>query len=88
MQKSIPTLIVVVGIISLIVILNIFQAVAALFGLIATQPFLLGLGVGVGGSALAHRRLLLRLHQLERQNRELEETVDRYINDNGGVQYP
>lgn len=79
MRNALSTLILVAGLIAVVLIWGVFTAVGAMFGLLATQPFLLGLAAGIGGSAFVGRRLLRRLYQLERRNRELERALDRFI---------
>ena len=79
MKNAAPLLIIVTGFIVLTLLWGIFRAVGAVFDLIVSQPFLLGVGAGVGGSVLVGHRLLLRLYQLERRNREMEEALDRFI---------
>lgn len=78
-RNALSTLIVVAGLIAVVLIWGLFTAVGAVFGLLATQPFLLGLAAGVGGSVVVGRRMLRRLYQLERRNRELEQALDRLI---------
>lgn len=79
MRNLLSTLVLVAGLIAVVLIWGLFTAVGAIFGLLLSQPFLLGLAAGIGGSAVVGRRLLRRLYQLERRNRELEQALDRLI---------
>ena len=79
MRNALSTLILVAGLFAIAILWGLFTAVGAVFGLLASQPFLLGLVAGVGGSVVVGRRILRRLYQLERRNRELEQALDRLI---------